>query len=63
MEQSKEWLKPKEVQERYGYSTSTLSKWRMSQKNLPFSKMGKYIMYRNSDILAFIENNVVEVIL
>ena len=57
----KEWLRPQEVKMQYGFSTSNLAKWRMKNINLPFSKMGKYIMYRRSDIEAFIASNKVEV--
>ena len=56
-----EWLKPLNVSKEYGFSTSTLAKWRMDNKNLPFSKMGKYIRYRKSDIEKFIESNLVDV--
>ncbi|MEA1880278.1 MAG: helix-turn-helix domain-containing protein [Campylobacterota bacterium] len=56
-----EWITPNAVQKQYGFSTSTLAKWRMDNKNLPFSKMGKYIRYKRSDIEAFIESNKVEV--
>lgn len=57
----KEWLTPKMVHEQYLFSTSTLAKWRMDNLNLPFSKIGKYIRYKRSDIEAFIESNKVEV--
>jgi len=57
----KEWSNPREVQEEFGFSTSTLAKWRMNNLNLPFSKIGKYIRYKRSDIEAFIESNKVEV--
>ncbi len=55
------WLTPKELNEEYNFSTSTLAKWRMQKINLPFSKMGKYIRYKREDIEAFIESNKVEV--
>lgn len=61
MESQKQWLTPKDVNEEYGFSTSTLAKWRMDNLNLIFSKMGKYIRYKRSDIEAFIESNKVEV--
>ena len=61
MEVLKEWLNPRDVKKEFGFSTSTLAKWRMNNLNLPFSKMGKYIKYKRSDIEAFIENNKVEV--
>jgi len=56
-----EWITSQVVQKDYGFSTSTLAKWRMDNKNLPFSKMGKYIRYKRSDVEAFIESNKVEV--
>lgn len=57
----KEWLNPREVSKKYGFSTSSLAKFRMDKKNIPFSKMGKYIRYKRSDIEAFINSNMVEV--
>lgn len=57
----KEWLNPREVNMAYGLSVSTLAKWRMENLNLVFSKIGKYIKYKRSDIEAFLENNKVEV--
>jgi len=59
--QQKEWLNPREVSKEYGFSTSTLAKWRMDNLNIKFSKIGKYIRYKRSDIEAFIESNLVEV--
>ena len=58
----KEWLNPQEVNKEFGFSTSTLAKWRMDNLNLVFSKMGKYIRYKRSDIEAFLESNKVEVV-
>ena len=57
----KEWLTPKEVHKEFGFSTSTLAKWRMNNLNIKYSKMGKYIRYARSDIGAFIEANKIEV--
>ena len=62
MEVLEMWLNPQGVKIKYGFSTSTLAKWRMQKINLPFSKMGKYIRYKRSDIEAFIESNKIEVI-
>ena len=62
MEEKKEWLNPREVNKEFGFSTSTLAKWRMDNLNLVFSKMGKYIRYKRSDIEAFLESNKVEVV-
>jgi len=61
METLKTWLTPQEVHKEFGFSTSTLSKWRMTHLNLAFSKMGKYIRYKREDIEAFIESNKVDV--
>ena len=61
MTNNKDWLTPREVNKEYQFSVSTIAKWRMDNKNLPFSKMGKYIRYKRSDIEAFIESNRVEV--
>jgi len=58
----KEWLNPKEVNNDYGISVSTLGKWRMINKNLPYSKIGKYIKYKRSDIEDFLNDNIVEVV-
>ena len=57
----KEWLKEKEVVVEYPFSKSTLSKWRMNNKNLPFSKIGKFVVYRRSDIETFLNKNKIEV--
>lgn len=59
---TKEWLNPKEVFGQYGLSISTLAKWRMDNKYLPFSKIGKYIKYKRSDIEEFLNSNMVEVV-
>ena len=61
MEQQQEWLSPQGVNKRYGFSVSTLAKWRMDNKNLKFSKMGKYIRYNTGDIEEYIKSNMVEV--
>ena len=58
----KEWINPNEVNKEYGFSTSTLAKWRMNKINLVFHKIGKFIKYKRSDIEAFIESNKVEVV-
>ena len=57
----KEWITPREVNKEFGFSTSTLAKWRMDNLNLPYSKMGKYIRYKRSDVETFLESNKVEV--
>jgi len=62
MEVLKEWLNPREVNKEFGFSISTLAKWRMKNLNIPFSKMGKYIKYKRSDIESFLESNKVGII-
>lgn len=57
----KEWLTPKEVSIAYSMSISTLAKFRMDRKHLAFSKIGKYIKYRRSDIEAFLNSNIIDV--
>jgi len=61
MEVLKEWLNPQDVNKEFGFSTSTLAKWRMKNINLPFSKIGKYIKYKRSDIIEFLEDSKVAV--
>lgn len=56
-----DWINPKETKLFYGLSVSTLAKWRMENKYLPYFKIGKYIKYRRSDIEEFLENNIVNV--
>ena len=56
-----EWLNPQDTSKEYGFSVSTLAKWRMNKKNLPFSKIGKYIKYKRDDIIEFLESSKVEV--
>lgn len=57
----KETLNPLEVHLEFGISVSTLSKWRMINKNLPFIKLGRAVKYKRSDIEAFLDANTVEV--
>ncbi len=63
MENIKQWLSPREVLKDYGFSVTTLAKWRMRNKYLAFSKVGKFIKYRRSDIENFLRSNNVEVII
>jgi len=62
MAQIEEWLTPQGVSDRYKISTSTLAKWRMLKKNLPFFKDSRYIKYKVSNIKAYLKRNVVEVV-
>lgn len=54
-----EFLTPEQVSQNYNLSKSTLAKWRMINKNLPFAKIGKSVRYRKSDIEAFMESQTV----
>ena len=58
---NKDWLNPKEVNQDYGLSVSTLAKWRMNRLHIKYSKVGKYIKYKREDIEAFLNGNVIEV--
>ena len=58
----REWLNPTEVYEEFGFSVSTLAKWRMKNKHLKFSKIGKYIKYRRTEVESFIEANSVTIV-
>ena len=57
---TKDWISPQEASILYGFSISTLAKWRMENKYLSFSKIGKYIKYKREDIEAFLNKNIVE---
>ncbi|MDQ1339450.1 MAG: Excisionase [Campylobacterota bacterium] len=59
MHNNEDYFTTHQVKDKYGFSISTLAKWRMENINLPFSKIGKYIRYRRSDIEAFLEANMV----
>ena len=60
--EKKDWLSPVEVNKEFGFSVSTLAKYRMSNKYLKFSKIGKYCKYRRSDVEKFLNDNIVEVV-
>ena len=56
-----EWLNPNDMKIEYKFSISTLAKWRMKNINLPYSKIGKYIKYKRSDVETFLNANIVDV--
>jgi hypothetical protein len=58
----KENLSPFEVEAIYGFSHGTLAKWRMEKKHFAFIKMGKYIIYKKSDIEKYLDSCVVPTI-
>ena len=55
----KDWLTPNEVNKEFGFSVSTLAKWRMQNKFLTYSKISKYIKYKRADIEAFLNSNMI----
>ena len=54
-------MTPQEVSDEFGFSTSTMAKWRMNRKNLSFSKFGKYIRYKRSDVIELLNSNIIDV--
>ena len=56
-----DFLSIEDVEAIYGFSVSTLAKWRMQNKYLKFYKIGKYIRYRKSEIESFLLSQVNEV--
>ena len=51
----KEWINPNQAHQEFGFSVSTLAKWRMKNLHLNYTKIGKYIKYKRSDIIEFLE--------
>ena len=58
----KRWLNPAEFAEEFGISTSTQSKMRMAShpSTLPFSKVGKFVLYDRIEIDAWLESHAVQ---
>lgn len=50
-------LTPKQVAERYGPSTSTLAKMRLSGTGPVFVKLGRRVAYRLEDVEAWVVEN------
>ncbi len=59
--QDKRWLNSIELEEYIGWSRSWQSKARMSSSavNLPYKKIGKFVVYDRYEIDAFIEEHTV----
>lgn len=51
---NKRWLTPDEVEKEFNISKSTQAKWRM-QKKIPFSKVGKFVLYDLHEINNWLE--------
>jgi len=54
----KRWLNPKELEYKYGITTSTQDSYRMGRK-IPFSKIGKFIRYDVNKIDEWLEKHEV----
>ena len=52
------YLSPKEVARTWKLAETTLRKWRWEGKGPIFFKLGGKVLYRESDILAFVKNNM-----
>jgi predicted site-specific integrase-resolvase len=52
------WINATEAAEIVGLAPQTLAIWRMMGKNLPFTRRGKFIRYRLSDVMAFLEGGM-----
>ena len=55
----KEWLSPDELQEEYGISIHAQNRMRM-ERRIPYSKIGKHIRYKRSDIEKWLEDHKIE---
>ncbi|MCD6308495.1 MAG: helix-turn-helix domain-containing protein [Candidatus Latescibacteria bacterium] len=52
-------LTPSEVAQALGVTTSTLAIWRCNKRyDLPYTKIGRLVMYRQVDVEAFIETRL-----
>ena len=58
----KEFLNPSEVSKEFGFSVSTLAKWRMKNLHLAYSKVGNYIKYKRGDIVKFLEARTIKAV-
>ena len=58
----KRWLNPSEFHEEFGFSKSSQAKMRMSSNasNIPFSKIGKRVMYDRQSINIWLENHQIQ---
>ncbi len=54
----KTWLSPKELYEEYGISITKQNRIRRERK-IPFSKIGKAVMYKRVEIEAWLDDHKV----
>lgn len=59
---TRDLLTEKEAAQELTVSPSLLRKWRMERTTLPFIRLGRRVVYRRSDIEAFIQKNTVATI-
>jgi len=57
----KEWLTPEELQEEYGISIHAQNRMRM-ERRIPYSKIGKFVRYKRSEIEKWLEDHKIEMI-
>ena len=55
------YLTPKQVQKIFGLSEKWLANMRWQKRGIPYRKVGNKILYKRSDIEAYIEKHTVKV--
>lgn len=54
-------LTQKQAAEYLGFSEKKLERDRWCERRIPFVKMGRHVRYRASDLVAYVESNLVDV--
>ena len=63
MELQNEWWTRKETAEYLRVKTDTLAVWASTKRyNLPYTKIGRSVLYKASDVIAFAESGRVGVV-
>jgi excisionase family DNA binding protein len=52
------WLTRREVAEMVKLKPQSLARWAQDGRNIPFTKRGRFVRYRLSDVLAFLEGGM-----
>lgn len=52
-------LKPEQAAEYLGVSPQKLERDRWCEKKIPYVKMGRHVRYRATDLIAYVNGNVV----
>jgi excisionase family DNA binding protein len=55
-------LTQSQAAEYLGVSEKKLERDRWCERRIPYVKLGRHVRYRASDILTYIENNIVEAV-